>query len=235
MIAREGLVLILIAVSLTAVLLWSAVRWDNLALAILAGILSILTVFTIFFFRDPDRSFEHRPGILVSPADGEVLAVEHLDFHDYIDGPALQISIFLSVLDVHINRVPTDGIIDCVDYFPGQFNMAFRDKASTLNERTEIGMISPDGHRVFFKQIAGILARRIVCKLKPGDSVTAGERFGMIRFGSRTELFVPAASDIQVKPGDHVTGSKTIIGYLPQEADADWTADSTRGESRVDQ
>ena len=122
--------------------------------------------------------------------------------------------------DVHINRVPIAGTVDYVKYNPGQFFPAFVEKASEKNEQTEIGITTRSDSRVVVKQIAGIIARRIICRLTKGDSVQAGERFGMIRFGSRTELFVPADSRIEVSMGDKVRGAATIIGYLPEPGDS---------------
>ncbi len=214
MIAREGIPFILIGLVLTVVLLYATTRWDSRVLLVLSVLAAILTVFVVYFFRDPDRTFQTAPGALVSPADGKVLGVERLATQPFIGGEAVKISIFLSVFDVHVNRIPSDGSIEYVKYTPGKFFAAYLDKASEDNEHTEIGMTSKDGHRILFKQIAGILARRIVCRLKDRDSVQAGERFGLIRFGSRTELVVPADSRILVKPGDRVYGGKTIIGYL---------------------
>lgn len=130
----------------------------------------------------------------------------------------------MSVIDVHVNRVPVTGRVEKVDYYPGEFNMAFRDKASELNERSEIGIVSESGHRVLVKQIAGILARRVIYYLKPAQEVTVGERYGLIRFGSRAELFVPVESDIRVSVGDHVKGGETVLGFLPV------ATETTKGE-----
>lgn len=218
MIAREGFILIFIGIILTAGFTLLAARFDQLWLAVVAALTAILTVFTVFFFRDPPRSVDAVPGALVSPADGKILSVERIEESDFIKGPAEKISIFLSVLDVHINRVPVDGRVEFVEYHEGRFLPAFKERASTENQRSVIGMITPDEQRVIVKQITGAIARRIVCHLNQGDKVTAGERFGMIRFGSRTELWVPAGSRIDVKPGDQVYGGKTILGHLPAES-----------------
>ena len=216
MIAREGIIFIVIGLVLTIGFLLTSVRYDNKLLFTLAVISCLLTLFTTFFFRDPDRSFTKTEGILISPADGKILAVENVGHHEFIGGEAVKISIFLSVFDVHVNRIPADGVIDYVKYNPGEFHAAWADKASDKNEQTEIGMTTTAGHKIIFKQIAGLIARRIICRLSAADTVTAGKRFGLIRFGSRTELFVPADSKILVKPGDHVAGSETIFGYLPK-------------------
>jgi len=214
MIAREGIALILTGITVTVILLAGGVRFSSLIMTGLAGIFALLTVFTIYFFRDPDRSVELQPGILVAPADGRILSVEPIEHHDYIGGPATKISIFLSIFDVHINRVPASGVVDFVKFHQGQFFSAFKEEASRSNQRIEIGIITDEGHRIVTKQISGSIARRVICYLQPQDRVVAGNRFGMIRFGSRTELIVPADSRVNVKKGDKVRGGETVIGYL---------------------
>ncbi|MDF3073999.1 MAG: phosphatidylserine decarboxylase family protein, partial [Alphaproteobacteria bacterium] len=161
----------------------------------LVGLLA--TAWCIFFFRDPPRVTPQRAGLVVSPADGLVSQVgaavppAELD----LGGEALpRISIFLSVFDVHVNRVPAEGVIDVVAYHPGRFLSAADDKASDENERQAMAMTLPDGRRLAFVQIAGLVARRILCELKPQQSVRAGERFGLIRFGSRTDVYLPPGS-----------------------------------------
>jgi phosphatidylserine decarboxylase len=215
MIAREGFPFIFSGLALTILLILGASRWDSRWLFAASITFGVLTLFTTFFFRDPNRSFEPATGVLISPADGTILRVDTLESHSFIDGKVTKVSIFLSVMNVHVNRVPASGKIDFVKYNPGKFFAAWADKASELNEQTEIGMTTESGQKIIFKQIAGLIARRIVCRLMPQEDVAAGERFGMIRFGSRTELFVPADSKIAVKPGDKVKGGKTVIGYLP--------------------
>ncbi|KAA3631497.1 MAG: phosphatidylserine decarboxylase family protein [Calditrichaeota bacterium] len=217
MIAKEGIIFIIIGLVLTVGFLLPALKYDSKVLVSFSVLFAVLTIFTSFFFRDPERTFQHQERILVSPADGKVIGIDTLDFHEFIGGPAKKISIFLNVFDVHVNRIPADGKIDYVKYNPGKFFAAFEDKASELNEQTEIGMTDKSGNKLVFKQIAGLIARRIVCKISEGDSVTAGDRFGLIRFGSRTELFVPIQSDISIKVGQRVVGAETIIGFLPNK------------------
>ncbi|MEA2031820.1 MAG: phosphatidylserine decarboxylase family protein [candidate division Zixibacteria bacterium] len=218
MIVKDGWPFILIALVLTVVLLLGALKWDSLLLIILSSLLAVITLFMAFFFRNPDRIIPDVPLSILASADGRIVKIESFN-HPYVDGPATRISIFLSVFDVHVNRVPVSGIIDYVKYNPGKFFPAFEDKASDLNEQTEIGLTMPEGQRLVFTQIAGILARRIVCNLKKGDTVSAGERFGMIRFGSRCDIILPEESTLKVKIGDRVKGGTTIIGYLPAPAD----------------
>lgn len=215
MIAREGLHIILVGFVLTAGLIVVASRYDSKVAFGLSVLFGLLTLFSIFFFRDPVRTVNVEQNGLVSPADGRVIGIEEIDDNPFMGGKALKVSIFLSIFDVHVNRVPATGTIDYVKYNPGKFFAAFKDKASQLNEQTEIGMTSLTGNKIIFKQIAGLIARRIVCNLKDSDNVSAGDRFGIIRFGSRAELFVPLGTEIWVKVGDHVQGGETIIGQLP--------------------
>ncbi len=231
MIARDGLGLIFIGLAGTVGLALLSTWWDSHIVVALAALAALPTVFTIFFFRDPERRFEDQPGILIAPADGRILGIRKIGHHDFIGGEALEVSIFLSILDVHINRIPADGTVEYVKYNPGKFFKAFLDKASDENENTEIGIITPSGHRLVVKQIAGMIARRIVCHLKQGDSVDAGARFGMIRFGSRAELYVSADSDIRVTTGDHVKGGATVIGFLPGAVDKAGSYDSTQAKN----
>ena len=214
MIAREGIPFIAVGFLLTVLLIVLAAWLDSRWLFAPAVIMAVLTVFTTFFFRDPQRSFTPSPNILVAPADGKVVAIDSLEHHPYIGGKAIKVSIFLSILDVHVNRNPAEGTVEYVRYNPGKFLAAYKDKASEVNEQTEIGIITTGGEKIVVKQIAGLIARRIVCRLTEGAKVSAGARFGMIRFGSRTDLIVPAASEISVRLGDHVYGGRTIMGCL---------------------
>lgn len=218
MIARDGLTIIATALVITILCILGAARFDSRTLFVLAIISGLMTLFSTYFFRDPDRSFAPREDLLIAPADGRIVAIEPLSNHPFVGGQAVQISIFLSVFDVHVNRIPTDGTIDFVRYHKGKFLAAYEDKASLENEQTEIGMTATGGQRLVFKQIAGLIARRIVYRVSEGQAVTAGERFGIIKFGSRTDLIVPAASRIEVKKGDRVKGAETVIGYLPAPA-----------------
>lgn len=231
MIAREGLPFIVIGVVLTSLFLYGALRWDNKLLFALVVFFGVLTLFTTFFFRDPERHIAVEPYQVVAPGDGKILSVDTLSNHSFIEGEAIKISIFLSVFDVHINRIPVSGYVSFVSYNPGKFFPAFRDKASEYNEQTEIGIITENNQRVAFKQIAGIIARRIVCRLHKGDMVTAGEKFGMIRFGSRVELFLPQGSEITIKPGDKVKGGMTVVGRLPETTPLSDSVQTAEGEN----
>lgn len=214
MVARDGWLFIFIGLILTVMALYGANRWDSWPAFVLSLMFGMLTIFTAFFFRDPERTVALEPHLLVAPADGKIVVVDTLANHPFIGGPTVQVSIFLSVFNVHVNRIPASGSVDYVKYNPGKFLAAYEDKASEVNEQTEIGMTVPSGQRIVFKQIAGLIARRIVCRLESGDHVTGGDRFGMIKFGSRTDLLIPADSRLTVALGDRVKGGETVMGYL---------------------
>ena len=180
--------------------------------AILAG---CATLFTCFFFRDPERRSDSPEKALLSPADGRVLSVERIEAEKSPSGAdAFKVSIFMSLFNVHVNRVPCSGTIRKISYRAGKFFAASLDKASELNERTMLYLDTEDNKRIVFIQIAGLIARRIVCWLEKDDEVTKGQRFGLIRFGSRLEVFMPADSLIEVEPGQKATAGKTVLGYL---------------------
>ncbi len=178
-----------------------------------AAVFTALALFTGFFFRNPDRSVPPGEGLVVSGGDGKVVAVTELAEDSFIGGPARQISVFLSVLNVHVNRIPITGVVKLRQRIDGRFKLAFKDEASGDNARVILGIEGDDG-RVLIKQIVGFVARRIVCNVHEGDKVRIGDRFGLIRFGSRIDVVVPAGTEIRVKPGDRVRGGETILGVL---------------------
>ncbi len=169
-----------------------------------------LIIFTLYFFRDPDRTIPDEKNIVLSPADGRVLFVKDVLDEKFINGKAKMVAIFMSPLDVHVNRIPISGKVEYLNYIHGDYIAAFEDKASERNERTEIGITNPAG-KVLFTQIAGFVARRIICDLKVGDSVNIGNRFGMIKFGSRVDVIVPAQWQVEVKKDDRVIAGETIL------------------------
>jgi phosphatidylserine decarboxylase len=173
--------------------------------------LALVTLAFLGFFRDPDRRPPGLPGAVLAPADGKVMAIAQVE--DRWVGPATRVSIFLSPLDVHVNRAPLAGIVCDVEYVAGRFVAAYRPEASEGNERCTVAL-ETDGGRVSVRQIAGVLARRIVCRVRPGDKLQAGERYGLIRFGSRTDLVVARGTEIRVKEGDRVRGGETVMGVL---------------------
>ena len=179
--------------------------------------LFLLTLWSIYFFRDPSRGVPQDDGLLVAPADGLVQMVVQAAPPAELglgEQPLTRVSIFLSVFDVHINRTPCAGTVDVVAYRPGKFLNAAAVKASDENERMAIALRRSDGVAVGFVQIAGWVARRIVCYVKPGQALVAGERFGHIRFGSRTDLYLPAGARLLVAPGQRMIGGETVIAEL---------------------
>jgi phosphatidylserine decarboxylase len=179
----------------------------------LIGAAGLFFLFTVYFFRDPERVAPAGANLVLSPADGTVIGINEVDEQTFIHGRAIQICIFMSPLNVHVNRNPVTGIVRYMKHLPGEYFAAFEDKASLRNEQTHIGIETPHG-RVFFKQIAGFIARRIVCPLKDGDSVTAGKRFGMIKFGSRVDVFVPASATINVRLQQKTAAGETVVATV---------------------
>ncbi|MBN1365013.1 MAG: phosphatidylserine decarboxylase family protein [Syntrophaceae bacterium] len=172
-----------------------------------------LTFCFMYFFRDPQRSAPEGTNLVVSPADGKIVAIKDSFESDYLNKQTQQISIFLSILDVHVNRFPISGLVETIDYHQGKFNLAFLERASLENERT--AMVIADGNRkILVTQIAGFIARRIVCHAQPGDWIQRGKRYGMICFGSRVDIFLPKDTELKVKLGDKVKGAKDIIAVL---------------------
>lgn len=183
----------------------------------LAGILVL--GFTLWFFRDPVRvPPEDTSALLLAPADGKVLELVEEFEPLYIEGPARRLSIFLSPLNVHVNRIPADGTVEFERYVPGEYLVAWHPKASKKNERSEIGLRHSSGTPVLFKQIAGAVARRIVYYSRPGDRVKAGDRFGIVKFGSRMDVLVPPHINFDVEIGQNVRAGITVIGRIPLEA-----------------
>ncbi|MBP1682700.1 MAG: psd [Ignavibacteriaceae bacterium] len=177
---------------------------------ILILVAAFILFLTLNFFRDPERKTPAQKSIIVSPADGKVIVIKQNITNEYVGENCNQISIFMSPLNVHVNRIPISGKIEHLKYHEGKFIAAFEDKASENNERMETGIVS-DGDKILFTQIAGFLARRIVNDLKIGDNVTIGERFGMIKFGSRVDIFVPKKWKPAVQLNDNVFAGETIL------------------------
>lgn len=177
--------------------------------------LLLLTLCAIWFFRNPERTMPENPLQIISPADGKVIGIEEVTCEENPDRTLLKISIFMNVFNVHVNRIPFPGEVVSIRYKPGKFLSADLDKASALNERNTVLIRTDDGREIRIVQIAGLIARRIVCWLKQGMKVTKGERFGLIRFGSRVELFLPLGSTLLVKRGHKVRAGETPIGELP--------------------
>ena len=182
----------------------------------LLGLSLLLFGFTLFFFRDPVRKLpeEIKDNHIISPADGKVMMIEEIENESvFLQSPARLIAIFLSPLNVHVNRIPVSGVIDYYEYIKGDYIVAFDHKSSERNERTIVG-ITNEKFKVLFKQIAGFVARRIICNIMKGSSVKAGDRFGMIRFGSRMDVIIPEHSNILVSVNQKVTGGETILAEV---------------------
>ncbi|MGE5303210.1 MAG: phosphatidylserine decarboxylase family protein [Alphaproteobacteria bacterium] len=180
--------------------------------SLLGSFLVLLALALAAFFRDPDRMVPDGEGLIVAPADGKVVSI--VNFKDALPMPdaSTRISIFLSPLDVHINRMPVTGTIEEVQYQRGTFMAAYRDEASAQNEQNALKIIAREGQRCAVVQIAGVLARRIVCYAKRGDKLNRGDRFGLIMFGSRTDTYLPAGCRVEVEEGQRVKGGETILG-----------------------
>lgn len=217
--ARYGFDVLIIALLISLALIIGGAFIDTLWLR--AGMMALgifFAAFTLYFFRDPDRMLLSNidENTVIAPADGKVFLVHDIQDNEYHKGPAKMVAIFLSPLDVHVNRNPISGTVDHMVYHKGKFTPAFKDKSSEVNERTHIG-IQGQNFRLMMKQIAGTVARRIVCPLKVGDTLTVGDRFGMIKFGSRTDLILPPEMVLEVKPGDRVVGGVTVICRMPSK------------------
>jgi phosphatidylserine decarboxylase len=186
---------------------------NNIAKVSLIIVAVLLLCFTLYFFRDPERNPPQKDDVVVSPADGRVLFVKEVVDNKFINGKANQISIFMSPLNVHVNRIPITGKVDYLEYFEGRYIAAFEDKASEFNERQEIGITNMNG-KIFFTQVAGFIARRIVNDLNEGDDVKIGERFGMIKFGSRVDVVAPMNWKPIVEKDQNVSAGETILFEL---------------------
>ena len=201
----------------------AVVVWLLTHLVWLCVIPVLLALFFLWFFRDPNRVIPADPGAIVSPADGIVTAAEWIET---FNGNRLRLSIFLNVFDVHVNRSPVSGRVKLAQFRKGQFMNAMKPESVLNNEQTLV-VIDAGEYEVSFKQIAGLLARRIVCNVKPGDSVERGQRVGLIKFGSRVDVLLPAEADLKVKTGERVRGGSTVLGVVPEMRDAA-TASTTR-------
>lgn len=172
----------------------------------------LVTGFICWFFRDPDRLIPNGDDVIVSPADGKVIKVEQIDATPYYEGACTRISIFMSIFNVHVNRAPHEGRIRQIKYYPGKFFSANLDKASAENEHNALLLESPSGKRSGCVQIAGLVARRIVCAVQSGDTIRRGQRFGMICFGSRLDVYLPPETEIHVTVGDRVQAGSSVLG-----------------------
>lgn len=207
-VAREGWPFIL----LFALVTWLLYVFVN-DYAALLGL--VLTLFSIFFFRNPERRIPGEQGSVVAPADGRVMDVVNVTETEYIQAEVVRVRIFLSLFNVHINRAPVNGRVEWVQKVPGRYLAAYRDEAGILNARNYVGLATQWG-KILVVQVTGLVARRLVCWVQPGDTLAGGQRFGLIRFGSCTELYLPAGTKILVAPGQKVRGGESLIARLDE-------------------
>jgi len=207
-IAKEGYPFIAFSAFVTLIL--AVLGYDLLALPALA-----ITTFVLCFFRDPERIGPISEDALISPADGKVILIEKIIDDQYLLGQVTKVSIFMNVFNVHVNRVPVNGTVEKILYTPGKFYSADSDRGAMHNEHCATILRSTRGHRLAFVQVAGLIARRIVCWLEVDDQVRRGQRFGLIRFGSRVDLYIPTQTQLEIAVGQKVKAGETVIGYLP--------------------
>ena len=213
--AREGLLFIAIAAVVAIGGFGFAITRRSWGLWLAAFVLLLLALWVAYFFRDPERTGQRGPSLIVSPADGKLIMITDVDERSFVQGRAVRLSIFMNVFDVHVNRYPVDGIVKYVHYNKGKFFNAATEKSSLENEQMSVG-IDTGRYRVLVRQIAGLIARRIVTYSKAGEKVKQGDRMGIIRFGSRVDVFLPVGSTVRSKLGDVTTAGVTILGELPK-------------------
>jgi phosphatidylserine decarboxylase len=207
-IAKQGYPFIALGLFGVALFLWVdfPVGW---------GFFVLITLFVISFFRDPERQPPQDEKALLAPADGRVLLIEEKEMSPFSTGQTIKISIFMSVFNCHVNRIPGSGKIEKIFYRAGKFFSANQDRASDQNEQNALLLRTSEGKEINVVQVAGLIARRIVCWVKPGENIKRGERFGLIRFGSRVDLYLPVSTRVRIQRGDKVKAGLTIIGELP--------------------
>ncbi len=213
-VAREGLPFIFgaLAIAITAFIV--ALTRRSWPLWLLALLLTVIALWVAYFFRDPERTGERGDKLIISPADGRISHIVEVDEPSFIHGRAIRISVFMNVFNVHVNRYPVSGRVRYLHYNPGKFLNAASEKSSLENEQMSVG-IESNGRRILVRQIAGLIARRIVTYSKDGDVAQQGTRFGLIRFGSRVDVFVPVGSKVLVRIGDKPAAGTTVLAELP--------------------
>jgi len=213
--AREGLLFIAIAAIVAIGGFGFAITRRSWGLWLAAFVLLLLALWVAYFFRDPERTGERGPSLVVSPADGKLIMITEVEEPSFIQGRAIRLSIFMNVFNVHVNRYPVDGVVKYVHYNKGKFFNAAAEKSSLENEQMSVGL-QTGSYRLLVRQIAGLIARRIVTYSKPDERVKQGDRMGIIRFGSRVDVFLPHGSTVRAKLGDVTTAGVTILGELPK-------------------
>jgi phosphatidylserine decarboxylase len=213
--AREGLLFIAIAAVIAAGAFGFAISRRSWGLWLAALVLLLLALWVAYFFRDPERVGDRGPSLVVSPADGKLIMITEVDEPGYIKGRAIRLSIFMNVFNVHVNRYPVDGVVKYVHYNKGKFFNAAAEKSSLENEQMSVG-VDNGRYQILVRQIAGLIARRIVTYSRLGEKVKQGERMGIIRFGSRVDVFIPPGSTIKAKLGDATVAGVTVLADLPK-------------------
>ncbi|MBX3330174.1 MAG: phosphatidylserine decarboxylase family protein [Nitrospira sp.] len=206
--AKEGIPFIAVPAGVTLLTGW--LGWP-----VVACVGAIATLFSAWFFRNPARAVPQGPKLVIAPGDGKVIAIEEEFEPRYLKERSIRLTIFLNVFDVHINRMPCDGVVEDVQYQPGLFLVASKPEATLRNEQNAMMIKTHEGMKVLCVQVAGLIARRIVCWISPRDRAIRGERYGLIRFGSRMDTFLPMDTKLRVAVGERVKGGETILGELP--------------------
>jgi phosphatidylserine decarboxylase len=212
--AREGLVFIIVAALIAAAAYAAALTRRSWPLWLLAFAVTLIALWVAYFFRDPERSGDRGDRLIISPADGKVVMITEVDEPTFVHGRALRVSIFMNVFNVHVNRYPASGTVRYVHRNPGKFMNAATEQSSLENEQMSVGL-EVGGRRILVRQIAGLIARRIHTYSREGERVEQGERMGLIRFGSRVDVFVPPSSAVRVKVGQNAVAGTTVIAELP--------------------
>ncbi|MEP7346204.1 MAG: phosphatidylserine decarboxylase family protein [Gemmatimonadaceae bacterium] len=212
-VAREGIVFIVVAALLTVAAYALALSRRSWSIWLLAFALTIVALWVVYFFRDPERTGERGDELVIAPADGKIVMITEVEEPAFLHGRAIRISIFMNIFNVHVNRYPVAGVVRFVHYNPGKFLNAATEKSSLENEQSSVG-IETKGRRILVRQIAGLIARRIVTYSREGEEVEQGERMGIIRFGSRVDVFIPTNSEILVRVGQKPSAGTTVLARL---------------------
>ena len=215
--AREGLIFIVIAALIAAGGYALALNRRSWPLWLLAFVLTLLALWVAYFFRDPERTGERGKQLMIAPADGKIVQITEVDEPAFVQSKARRISIFMNVFNVHVNRYPVSGTVKYVHYNKGKFINAAADKASLENEQSSVGIETDGGYRILVRQIAGLIARRIVTYSKVGEKVNQGDRLGIIRFGSRVDVFIPVDAKVRVQVGQITVAGVTVLAELPAQ------------------
>ncbi|HEY0931524.1 MAG TPA: phosphatidylserine decarboxylase family protein [Gemmatimonas sp.] len=214
MFAREGYPFMLGALALAAIAYVGALRLRSWPLWVVAFLLTVIALWVAWFFRNPERTGERGDRVVVSPADGRVVLITNIDEPTFVGGPTTRVSIFMNVFDVHVNRYPVNGRVAYVVHKAGKFLNAVTEASSVENEQASVGIVSGP-HRILVRQIAGLIARRIITDSANGDTATQGARMGLIRFGSRVDVFLPPSSTLRVQVGQRMKAGESIVADLP--------------------